>query len=392
MPLRAVELFAGIGGGSLALKAAGIKTAAYCEKDPFCQQVLTDNMDRGRLDRAPIFDDVQELSGSDIKGNVDVLAGGFPCTGLSSIGVRKGLYGDTRSKLVKHVYRLADELQPTYIFLENTPLITSDRNYGRLISQLHRRNYECAFIINSASQCGASHRRRRWFLLAIKQGAPPLKVSDNALEKLQNHFRQKVSNKTENRNWKKASLTCGVFGNCVCPAQAASALQVLSDTFKIPRDELVRTTMAKMKLMLPTFVASNKTVYQDHDFEPASDECVGKGFDVVPPRKKSPLATSPQVKKPYFNQCHPTPRTGSNCATCSPAFTERTRLDAGQFLLSSKQMYSGKIPTMDERKQRIVSEKFWAASMGFPSDWITGSLEIFMNPEPSESDSQSESD
>ena len=49
MPLRALELFAGIGGGSLAIRAAGVRTAAYCELDPWNQKVLASNMRRGRL-------------------------------------------------------------------------------------------------------------------------------------------------------------------------------------------------------------------------------------------------------------------------------------------------------------------------------------------------------
>ena len=61
MPVRALELFPGIGGESLALRALGIHTAAYCESDPFCQAVLLSNMARGRLDAAPIFR-TQQLS------------------------------------------------------------------------------------------------------------------------------------------------------------------------------------------------------------------------------------------------------------------------------------------------------------------------------------------
>ena len=35
MPARALELIAGIGGNSLALRAVGVRTVAYCEKGSF---------------------------------------------------------------------------------------------------------------------------------------------------------------------------------------------------------------------------------------------------------------------------------------------------------------------------------------------------------------------
>eukprot|EP00959_Pyramimonas_sp_CCMP1952_P241714 5051999-Pyramimonas_sp.AAC.1 len=42
-----------------------------------------------------------------------MIAGGFPCLGLSAVGTRRGLYGDQRSNLVKHVFRLVGELKPS---------------------------------------------------------------------------------------------------------------------------------------------------------------------------------------------------------------------------------------------------------------------------------------
>ena len=66
MRIRALELFAGIGGQALALKAAGVKTIGYCEIDDVNCDILRANMIRGRLDKAAIFPDVRTLIKKDL--------------------------------------------------------------------------------------------------------------------------------------------------------------------------------------------------------------------------------------------------------------------------------------------------------------------------------------
>ena len=46
MRIRALELFAGIGGQALALKAAGVKTIGYCEIDDVNCDILRASMER----------------------------------------------------------------------------------------------------------------------------------------------------------------------------------------------------------------------------------------------------------------------------------------------------------------------------------------------------------
>ena len=56
--MNVLDLFSGIGGFSLGLERAGMKTIAFCEKDKFCQKVL-----KKHWPDVPVFDDITKLSG-----------------------------------------------------------------------------------------------------------------------------------------------------------------------------------------------------------------------------------------------------------------------------------------------------------------------------------------
>ncbi len=56
-----LDLFSGIGGFSFALHEQ-FRTVAYCEIDEYCQAILSANMSRGRIDSAPILNDVREVN------------------------------------------------------------------------------------------------------------------------------------------------------------------------------------------------------------------------------------------------------------------------------------------------------------------------------------------
>src|SRR3990167_9035498 len=112
------SLFAGIGGFDLGFQRAGFKTLWQVEIDGFCRKVL-----RKRFPRARRFKNV-ETAGKHNLSAVDVLAGGFPCQGLSVAGRRKGL-ADARSRLFYEFVRIADEMLPRWLVVENVPGLLS---------------------------------------------------------------------------------------------------------------------------------------------------------------------------------------------------------------------------------------------------------------------------
>lgn len=160
--LHGLDLFSGIGGNSIGLRDY-VKTVAYCEADRHAQSVLLSRMADGSIPRAPIWDDITSLSGSMLP-SIDIIIGGFPCQDISIAGNGAGLVGK-RSGLFFQIVRLAKEIKPKFLFLENVPAIRT-RGLDRVIEELTKAGYDCRWGMLSAADVGASHIRERWFLLA----------------------------------------------------------------------------------------------------------------------------------------------------------------------------------------------------------------------------------
>lgn len=170
--LNGLDLFSGIGGLSIAL-SEWVKPIAYCEIDTYCQGVLLSRISEGRLPRPStgIWDDIKTFDGSVFKKSIDIMYGGFPCQDISVAGRGKGLEGE-RSGLFFEIMRLAKEIKPPFIFLENVPAITS-RGGLRVVREIAEMGYDCRWCVISAASVGAYHKRERWFLLAHSKHARP---------------------------------------------------------------------------------------------------------------------------------------------------------------------------------------------------------------------------
>jgi DNA (cytosine-5)-methyltransferase 1 len=169
--LNGLDIFSGIGGISIALRD-WVRPIAYCEIDPYCQSILFNRMAEGGLCIAPIWEDIRLLnieSGKFPNHLVDIIYGGFPCQDISIAGHGKGLAGE-RSGLFWEIHRLAKEILPKFIFLENVPTITS-RGGLTVIRAFAEMGYDCRWCTISAASIGALHRRERWFLLAYSNNS-----------------------------------------------------------------------------------------------------------------------------------------------------------------------------------------------------------------------------
>lgn len=162
--LYGLDLFSGIGGNTLGLRD-WVKTIAYCEKDRHAQSVLLSRMQDGLIEHAPIWaDSITTLKSEHFDVPIDIIIAGFPCQDISVAGKGAGLAGE-RSGLFFEIMRLAKEIKPAFIFLENVPAIRT-RGLDTVIQELTEAGYDSRWCMLSAADVGAKHKRERWFLLA----------------------------------------------------------------------------------------------------------------------------------------------------------------------------------------------------------------------------------
>jgi DNA (cytosine-5)-methyltransferase 1 len=132
--LNELALFAGAGGGILGGKLLGWRTVCAVEWEPYPASVLCARQNDGLLPPFPIWDDVQTFDGKPWRGIVDVVSGGFPCQDISAAGKGAGIDGE-RSGMWGEMARIIREVQPRFVFVENSPMLTS-RGLGRVLGDL----------------------------------------------------------------------------------------------------------------------------------------------------------------------------------------------------------------------------------------------------------------
>lgn len=167
-----VDLFAGVGGISLGFKMAGIEPVLSVENDESCIESIQHNFPNKIL----IGKDIRNVTSAEIsqlmgEREIDVLAGGPPCQGFSLIGLRDP--NDERSRLVFEFLRIAKELRPKILMIENVPGMLSAQK-GEFIKELVNVIEECGYKVRkpiqilNAANFGVPQNRQRVFILAAR--------------------------------------------------------------------------------------------------------------------------------------------------------------------------------------------------------------------------------
>ena len=196
-----LDLFSGIGGFSIAAQNCGFQTVAFCEIEPYAQQVLkekfgavladaeckrNDNQgcretagaetevqgqaqerkriwaDARQCHRPRLHPDIFTLNGADYAG-VTLLTGGFPCQPFSVAGKRRGKEDDRH--LWPEMCRVIAEARPAWVLGENVAGIVA-MELDNCLSDLEAIGYAAWPLVIPACACDARHRRDRVWIVA----------------------------------------------------------------------------------------------------------------------------------------------------------------------------------------------------------------------------------
>jgi len=162
--LKTISLFSGVGGMDLGLARAGFEHVAFCEANPYRRKVLARHWPD-----VPVHDDVRTF---EYDGQVDCLAGGFPCQDLSVAGKRKGLAGE-RSGLFYDFARIADRVvRPGgFLIVENVAGLLSSNNGNDMaivLRTLSDLGFSLGYRLVDSQFFNVPQRRRRVFIFGVR--------------------------------------------------------------------------------------------------------------------------------------------------------------------------------------------------------------------------------
>ena len=150
--MKFLDLFAGIGGFRLGLERQGHECVGFCEIDKFARKSYKAiYKTEGEIE----FHDIRQVTDQDfrqLRGQVDIICGGFPCQAFSLAGRRLG-FEDTRGTLFFEIARAAKQIQPRFLFLENVKgLLSHDKGetFQTILTTLDELGYDVEWqVLNS---------------------------------------------------------------------------------------------------------------------------------------------------------------------------------------------------------------------------------------------------
>jgi DNA (cytosine-5)-methyltransferase 1 len=162
-----IELFAGAGGLALGLENAGLRNRLSVEFDKNAALTLRHNRPKWNVAHT----DVHLMSFKEFEGQVDVVAGGFPCQAFSYAGQGAG-FADARGTLFYEFARCVSEVQPKIAIGENVRgLLRHDggRTLETMMMELESRGYRVLYKLLRAQFLDVPQKRERLLIIGIRK-------------------------------------------------------------------------------------------------------------------------------------------------------------------------------------------------------------------------------
>lgn len=164
--LKILELFAGIGACSTALKRIGVDLEIVDAVEIDKYAIASFNAIHGTA-----FEP-QDITKWDKDLKVDIITHGSPCQDFSVAGKQAG--GDegsgTRSSLLYETLRIVEKLKPKYVLWENVKNILSKKhrhNFDKYLERMEELGYKNFYQVLNAKDYGIPQNRERVFTISI---------------------------------------------------------------------------------------------------------------------------------------------------------------------------------------------------------------------------------
>jgi DNA (cytosine-5)-methyltransferase 1 len=162
LPLPTLDAFAGAGGLSLGLQAAGLPVTVAADSSADALQTYRRHHRTSEI----LEGDIASHDFRRYKDSIAIVAGGPPCQPWSTGGKQLG-HADGRDGLAQFV-RIVDQVRPLAFLMENVPGLAAPGNLEYLRALTHdmtELGYQVDYRILDATAYGVPQRRRRLFVV-----------------------------------------------------------------------------------------------------------------------------------------------------------------------------------------------------------------------------------
>ena len=174
--MLAVDLFAGAGGLSIGIGRAGFRVLIANEiESDFATTYATNHPDARvlNIDIHKVDFDAERRALRIRKKDLDLLCGGPPCQGFSTVGSKRRQ--DPRNSLFYEFLRAVAAFMPKYVIFENVAgfkRLYDGEPYRCLLQEFEELGYHTRSAILEASEFGLPQIRKRTIVLASRKDCP----------------------------------------------------------------------------------------------------------------------------------------------------------------------------------------------------------------------------
>lgn len=167
-----IDLFSGCGGLSHGLEMAGHRCLLGVDANKEAIETFAAN----HHEAAVYLGDIKKLTDKKLreligKNTVDMVVGGPPCQGFSTVG--KGEVDDVRNQLFREFVRIVKTTKPKVILFENVTGMVAKKNeriLKQVFVQFEKLGYNMDARVLSAEEFGVPEKRRRAIIMGVKGG------------------------------------------------------------------------------------------------------------------------------------------------------------------------------------------------------------------------------